>query len=95
MTFIQLSSRVFPTTGFKAIPTSETTEEEHWPWYTTTQSVLAATTATIWMSAGSSVSFALSVLLCETKLIVASHGEYVCIKSILRSKRDQSVGSFI
>ena len=26
--------RVFPTTGFTIIPTSETVEEEHWPWYT-------------------------------------------------------------
>ena len=26
--------RVFPTTGFTIIPTSETVEEEHWSWYT-------------------------------------------------------------
>jgi hypothetical protein len=26
--------RVFPTTGFTVIPTSETVEEEHWAWYT-------------------------------------------------------------
>ena len=26
--------RAFPTTGLTIIPTSETVEEEHWPWYT-------------------------------------------------------------
>jgi len=26
--------RAFPTTGFTIIPTSETVEEENWPWYT-------------------------------------------------------------
>ena len=29
-----IAPRVFPTTGFTAIPTSTKVDEEHWPWYT-------------------------------------------------------------
>ncbi|KXN88038.1 SRSF protein kinase 3 [Leucoagaricus sp. SymC.cos] len=31
---LNVAPRVFPTTGFTTIPTSETVEEEHWAWYT-------------------------------------------------------------
>jgi serine/threonine-protein kinase SRPK3 len=82
---------VFLTTGFPTIPTSEVTEEEHWPWYNpSTRSVIGnllhskyqvlyklghGTTATIWMCRDLH-----SVCL---SLTVASHDEYVCLKSMV------------